>query len=122
VVDRIDRSDPREQRLRHGAGAFVIQARQHIAEPLVGSGSLDFRHGVVRFERIVDDDHVTASTGQGTADRSRQAEAAGGKLDLALRILEGTYPRAREGRSVPSGTPAPRESRWSASLQGRPNN
>jgi hypothetical protein len=65
--------------------ALVVKAgQQRIHEPLVGCGSLCLRQGVIRLERIVDDDDVAASTGQRAADRSRQTESARGKLDLGF--------------------------------------
>src|ERR1700758_4016842 len=51
------------------ARALVVKAgEQRIREPLIGCQPLCFRQGVVRLQRIVDDDDVAASTGQRAAD------------------------------------------------------
>jgi hypothetical protein len=51
------------------AGALVVEAReQRIRKPLICRGPLCFRKGVVRFQRIVDDDDVAPAPGQRAAN------------------------------------------------------
>jgi hypothetical protein len=58
-------------------------------------------NGIVRLQRIIDDDDVAASTGQRAADRGRQPEPARGQLDLGFRVLVWADPRRGERRPVP---------------------
>jgi len=52
--------------------------------PFIGGVALGFGIGIVRLERVVDDDDVAATTGQCAPDRCRQPEAARREFDLGL--------------------------------------
>ena len=53
-----------------GVLALVVQtAKQRVRVPLLGAFARRFRIGVLRLQRIVDDDEVAAAAGEGAADR-----------------------------------------------------
>ena len=67
------------------AGPLVVEAGQQcVFEPFVGCIALGLGIGVVRLQRIVDDDDLPAAARQGAADRGRQSEPPRGQLDLDL--------------------------------------
>ena len=70
------------------ACTLVVETRQQrVYEPLIGGRALRFRKGVIRFQRIVDNDDIAAAAGQGAADRCREAEPAFCELNLSFRVL-----------------------------------
>src|ERR1700729_3283669 len=71
-----------------GPAPLIVEPRdQRVLEPFIGAVALDLRIGVIRLQRVVDDNEVAAAAGESAADRSGQTKAAGGQFNLALRIL-----------------------------------
>jgi hypothetical protein len=67
------------------AGAFVVEAGQQGAlEPFVDRIALGFGMGVVRLQRIVDDNQVAAAAGERAADRSGQPRPPCRQLDFGF--------------------------------------
>ena len=93
------------------ASALVVEAReQGVREPLIRRRSFCLRHRVVGFQRIVDDDDVTAASRQRAADRCREAEPARCEFDLGLRVLVRPDAHIGERSSIPGDSIAARKS------------
>src|SRR6516165_7161029 len=80
-----------------GVGGLVVQAaEQRVRVPLLGAFAGCFRIGILRLERIVDDNEVAAAAGEGATDRGGQpvATAGGGKFQFS--VLDRTNPSLRK--------------------------
>jgi hypothetical protein len=85
-----------------GARGLVVEAaQQRIVVPFVDRVAPGFRQGIVRLERIVDDDDIGATAGQDAADRRRHSGSllGGGEVVDGLSLRE---PGGKQ-RLVPGG-------------------
>jgi hypothetical protein len=82
------------------AASLVVETRrQRVPEPFIGGIALRLGIGVVRLQRVIDDDDVAATTSQGSPDRGRQAaqEKTRPENIRHIRGLQRKFPEGTEG-------------------------